>query len=750
MANDGYEVYYLEKLWELVPGHHRDLDGPIETPGPLRSFLDLVARQVATLRRQTDQLWDDGFIELSDDWAVPYIGDLLGTRLVSSLNARANRISVAKTIHYRRRAGTPRVLEELISDIAEREGIATEGFRRLARSPHRLDPAPTPLLPEGGMADLRNLRALDAMDGPFDRFAYRPDLRRPGRPFEGPPAAGVARGLGGLSRAGIRKIGLHLYRLQVQVVDGADACLVQGARGFTFDPLGRDVALFQRSTRVSGGNQGLSGTGFPDWRVAEPWEVPAPMRCRMLGAADYMVSEQGLAALAGVAGMNAARLAMLHALRGQRIEGETGLTSAVRALPDHAFFLQASVLRALRAALLLADCAKAALLPHSVAVEETHGAALPRERIAAGVLEGWSATAPGFRLVISPDEGRLLFLGTAPSRAPLVTFATALNGPVGAGTFTRPEAAARTPSVMVQGGGDITNAQLPTVGVVEIIDNRTYAVLPAQTSVRNLTIQAADGRRPLLRRQVDWVFQSAQNNAELVLDGLWIAPNVAGITLRFRGSFRRIRLKHCTLDPGGAQTLDLAGPQLPVLRLVVAGEVDRLEIEHSIIASISTSGSGQIDRLVLRDSIVCAPPGAPAIVQNAGESIFERSTLLGEARLHRLYASDCLFDQEVRALDQQAGCCRYSAYRPASRLPHPYRSYEIASGAAPFRSRRFGDAGFAQLNSGAPQPLRMGAQNGTEMGAFNGLLEPIRLEGLRQKIDEYMPLGLVPHLIAET
>src|SRR5688500_10387815 len=116
-AADGYDRVYKEKPWELIPSTHRHEDGIAEAPGTLRAFVELIAEQAALLRRSQDRLWDDAFIDLCDDWAVPYIGDLVATRMVSALNRRGRRVDVAKTIYYRRRKGTPRVLEELIADI---------------------------------------------------------------------------------------------------------------------------------------------------------------------------------------------------------------------------------------------------------------------------------------------------------------------------------------------------------------------------------------------------------------------------------------------------------------------------------------------------------------------------------------------------------------------------------------------------------------------------------------------------------
>src|SRR5678815_2551269 len=101
-ADDRFDVYYAEKLWELIPPYYRDLDGEQQPPGVLRALIEVFAEQAATLRRSQDRVWEDQFIERCDAWAVPYIGDLLATRPVSALLPREQRIDVAKTIYYRR------------------------------------------------------------------------------------------------------------------------------------------------------------------------------------------------------------------------------------------------------------------------------------------------------------------------------------------------------------------------------------------------------------------------------------------------------------------------------------------------------------------------------------------------------------------------------------------------------------------------------------------------------------------------
>src|SRR5262245_42847694 len=138
---DHYEAYYAEKLWSLLPAIYRALDtDQFNANGPLRELVDRIGAQAAILRRSIDRMWEDQSIETCDDWIIPYIADLLATRLVASLDARGQRLDVAKTIYYRRRKGTVALLEELAADITGWEARAVEFFRRMGRTRHGLDP----------------------------------------------------------------------------------------------------------------------------------------------------------------------------------------------------------------------------------------------------------------------------------------------------------------------------------------------------------------------------------------------------------------------------------------------------------------------------------------------------------------------------------------------------------------------------------------------------------------------------------
>ena len=102
--------------------------------------------------------------------------------------------------------------------------------------------------------------------------------------------------------------------------------------------------------------------------------------------------------------------------------------------------------------------------------------------------------------------------------------------------------------------------------------------------------------------------------------------------------------------------------------------------------------------------------------------------------------------------DQQTGCFRFSAAATDSRTPHPYESHFFDDGLpfGTFVSRRFGDAGYAQLSEIAPADVREGGEDGVEMGAFKAALDPIKRADLAAKLREFMPLTVIVQQIIET
>ena len=748
-ARDAYEPYFAEKLWEWIPASYRELDA-LESGNSLRGLVQALAARAAILKRSQDRLWDDAYIELADDWAVPYIGELVATRLVSALDTRARRIDVAKTIYYRRRKGTVLVLEQLIADMGDWQGRVMEEFRRLARTRHGLDgiarSGRISGTPEGGLADLRAVRGALLTGGPFEEFHYTPDVRRP---------------YGRSGQRGIVKLSFHLYRLKSVGFSGVMPRRLRNLpgewNGWTFDPSGRDVPLFAR---------GDPQRDWTAWHSAREWELPEAISCRLLGETIFKIGDEEIAwikSLAPIAtqAQRRAAAADLVKLRGERFAGRAVLVRLLKALPSGNVLGQPGVLAGLLATARIGDCGSTALLPDAaghtpvgapaIAVSDS-GGIIGRDETYAARLDSFQQPPPSNgRLYIEPERGRFVLDRHGHTLASVrVHYHEGEAGPVGAGASGREvEFTDLTPAVWHDG---INGAGIPQDGETLVVDSATYHDPPDQPAVHDSGLLAQEGERPyLLLRTSHWRFTADGTNRLLRLDGLWVgASHPHSVVLE--GNFEQVMLRYCTFDPGGRDAL---GASLPPVILEVRGFVEELMVERCILAAIRVAGThGDIGRIVLSDSIVDASSG-PAIDAPHAQLVVRRSTLIGPGigqlavNVEWLDASDTLIAGQANVTDTQSGCFRFSARGPESRVPYPYESHVVDDMARIFAMRRFGDPHYATLSPAAPPELSSGAENGSEIGAFASLIAPIRMASLSAKVEEFLPFGRLPNFILE-
>ena len=747
--NDQLEQYYLEKLWELIPPVYRDADGLDENGGALRGLAMVLAQQAAIVRRSSDRLWDDQFIDLCDDWVLPYIGDLLGTRMVSSFDKRGRRVDVANTIYYRRRAGTLGALEGLTADLTGWEGTAVEEFRHLLRHPHGLDPGPASTgrftgTPAHGLPDLRRPRGSQLAWGPWDEYSHLPDMRK------------NAGGLDG--RYGITKLGIHLFRLLAHTVDDATPHVLaadgNGARRFTFDPSGRSIRLFQRPSRPS--------FDF-EWRAAQEWELGAPMRCAVLGNAEYEVTEALILEWLGAAVITAPQADLLRSIRGLRLPSESRFRTRLAALVTPA--LGAAAMHRLLADTLVAECGKGVLLRNgtvpatgdlsSVGVAEPVAGRLtpvPRELTQAGNLSAAALNPGDTRLVIDAENGLGFFTAGSPPAGFAVSYCYGFAGSIGGGTYPRTGLATVAAADQRRGGGAVA---APAAGLdtqLEIADSATYGPLPDLPVQRSLIVQAHDEQRPYLELSTDWTFTATVADSELVLDGLWVgarAPRVVHLTANPNCSWSSVTIGHATFDPGGN---DADGVPLGPITLSIESTVTGLSIESCILGPVVVGTGGFVRTLTMRNTIVQATIAGATVVLSQPRGLLDirGCTVLGGIDAHRLEASELLCTGLITVDDLQAGCIRFSAFAAGSQVPRAYRSQTLTDTRGLFTSLRFGDAGYAQLSDIAPGSISRGGEDGTEMGAFATLLNPIKFDSLKAKVDEFLPFGLIPLYITET
>ena len=129
-------------LYRLMPPIYQALDEAADPGGRLRGLLAVVGEQVNLLEDDLARWYDNWFIETCDDWAVPYVGDLVGYASATverydpaDPEAAINRAvayprrEIADTLALRRRKGTLALLEELSRRIVGWLAMAVMGNR---------------------------------------------------------------------------------------------------------------------------------------------------------------------------------------------------------------------------------------------------------------------------------------------------------------------------------------------------------------------------------------------------------------------------------------------------------------------------------------------------------------------------------------------------------------------------------------------------------------------------------------------
>lgn len=778
VAQDGFDQYYAEKLWNWIPAFYREEDAHTPTAGTLRGIVESLGLQAADLRRTIDRIWESAFVELADDDVLEVLGRLVATRMVHALNSRARRVDVARTIHYRRRKGTPRVLETLLTDITTWSGVHLESRHRLARTYHLLEPAPdiTAAIftntPRGGWANLRSARIPALAWSAFEELAHTPDFRR-------------LNGLDG--RYGIPKVNVHLHRTRAFAIHEPTVVKIHtgDARMYALDPSGRQLQLFAPSSRP----------GSDSWRCTREWQIAKALELRLLDHNEYEWSKAQLVLLPGI-------FSTLDKYAGWRVPN---LRELERLMESLLITPSAAQMVAFMQATMISACGRRQLYGEgkalNLAIGEDNELAtdVAGEELQVGNLKGWGASwsfpvifdtdKPDHKLVVDPERGAVISQSTDDAENLLIArlYYYGFPGEVGAGTYDRRESiVTEGVELLPTGGDDVGRVELsldPDLHPIEEIRNdKTYETDAGLTGVEDYRLQASSLTRPYLLYSTagspTWTITAAAAPGgelrRLVFDGLWIgmedttaepetvaadeAATPIGATLKLMGTWDRVEISHCTLDPGGEQLrrIDTQVRAIPYVILEVAGYVEELVIDHSIVGPIlgtlASLNSCSVGKLIIRDSIVMAiDPAVPqAINVPLGNVYIERSTIIGSITANRLYASDSLITGTGTITDRQNGCFRFSA-GVQGLWARPFESHFFAQfDPAWMASRRFGDPNFTRLTEVAPLEIRTGAENHCEMGVWNHLLDDIKRADLRAKLAEFMPFDLDMQLVTET
>jgi hypothetical protein len=758
-VDDGYDAYYAERLWELLPAVYRTADtDSFSAPGPLRELLNRIGAQVAVVRRSIDRLWADQSIETCDNWVVPYLGDLLGTNLVANLGPRGQRLDVAKTIHYRRRKGTVQVLEELALDITGWTAHVVEGFQRLSRTRHGLDPAVgTAAFPQSSPADVARLLQVEGLTGlltggPAGGFA---DLRsRHGAALAGTAfdesfhTADFRAGRGAVGHFGIPKVLVFLWRLKSFPVVAGTPVEVTGCPGqYVFDPTGREIPLF---LPPSPDLDDASGS----WVPAREWQIPGPLTSSL----ETAITDTGAAppparppypdadvppryGLGGGAQLAAiwpeiGRFAAATPAKPSTVDYQYGFSSLVGAGPYDRDLLgdpPAQVApetvvtggTGLGTALTQAGTTGTITISDSLTYPVLADVAGPvgsvLVRAGPAMRPVLRPTAPGPWVFTGDSDGRLVLDGLTVSGCDIV-----LRGPfdtvrITACTIDPGTAAAGSPPLATAAdGGPLAPCRIfiesGAIGQL-LVDHCILG--PVRTrfggSVETLTI--TDSIVQGLPATVGTSYTPADVfDPALLARGLFADPQsaaaadpLADALLTAMPSAAVDALKGYAQEPPPDQRAGLPAAALDGLNALVGGPA---LYDPALFAAASLSAGVRalaahapaldpahravLNRGLLDESFPVALGLAALAVAGATVQL-NRVTVLGRIAAHRLLASDSILRDFTAVDDAQDGCLRFSAYASGSVIPRQYASAAIPPDAPIFTSDSYGQPGYAQL-----------------------------------------------------
>ncbi|GAA2015078.1 hypothetical protein GCM10009839_07770 [Catenulispora yoronensis] len=755
-----------DRLYDLLPSVVRRRDA--EQGWPLRALVGIVQEQADIVEADIEQLYDDWFIETCQSWVAPYLGDLVGYRVLPGsaealsggaqdsdteaaarlLTAIAGRRDVAHTVGNRRRKGTLALLEDLAEDVAAWPARAVE-FRTLLGVTQAVrlyghDPrADVRRRSRGRTADLRDGDALDRVDGPFDALAHTVDVRR--------VTAAPGRTPG---RYDIPEVGLFVWRLRAYPVTHAPAyCDDRSGAHFTFSILGNSAPLITKPVPEPSRTH-----------IADEGNVPAFIRRRAFAdrTAQYYGPGKSLCVYVGGDPVPLNRIV------------PADLTGwAYRPKDDE------------------------------VAIDPVLGriAFSPRHAPEDGV---WVDYHYGF----SDDVGGGEYIRPLDPRSPKAFYTV---GKAPGNDFDGLGAA------LQQWQTDKTADPAKRDAVIELTDAGDFLENPAIELGfgDRLTIRAAQGTRPVLRI-VDWTSNrpdalhvtgpaaddgdcadenpADENSADkkpadkkpadkkpadknpadknpadacvpprLVLDGLLITGRGVQVT----GQVGQVVIRHSTLVPGWLldQLCRPEHAEEPSIKLVDTGAC--LEIDRSIVGSIVVDvDEVHTEPLAIwvtdsvLDAVGTAVPALSAPDCRPAHAVFNarRTTVFGTVLTSGVgLVENTIVDGDLRVDHRQTGCVRFTWLGPGSRTPHRYHC--LPPDPAPgqpqavvprFTSAQYGMPGYAQLARSCPEAIRRGADDGSELGVFHDLFQPQREDNLTLRLAESVPAGCDAAVIVVT
>lgn len=689
-------------LLNLVPVALREPpDDAPEAPLVLDALLAAVEAQRTLLAADIDELWEDFFVESCADWAVPYLGALLG------LPPDAERLEVAYAVALRRRKGTPAALEDFAEVVTGLPARVTEGWQ-ITRWAQRPGHPPPP--------------RVDALD-----LAAKVRLRV-GTPFENARRSVLPGG-----RWSPRTASVIVWPWQTRTFRLVQAAPLEPAPNanhrFALHPLRAEAPVYLAprplKLRSDADGDGAEGSSPVRYRTAD--ETDAPVR------ATYALL-QVVAGDADIAFGSTWTLAATHPVA-------TPANSNVTPLIRLEVGGNAISWSDLRFGVVPAPTAPPG---NGVIVDPVHGRVElgpnPAAALAAGPLRAtWHRPLAGSIGALAGDS-RLHHTARIVKEIGPGAAADSLQNAVDA-AVTDWTALGLTAASSQAGRPDV-EIRLLTSDRIEITKAlRTPTAIPrwrivaplfcTPTIVGDLELDLAD--------------------ACVEIDGCYVTGDIT-----LDASLNGVTLRHVTMDPAAGRRLVVA-PSAWDLELCIDHS-----IVGAVLADLSASPITITDSIVDAHGValnVCieSPSGTPTADAVAARTTATPKpgpdlratgvTFAGAVRVESIEAANCIFVDEVDVVQSQLGCLRW-CYGPnlgpdntGNRPP----AYECIDAPPPvFASVGFEAAGYYALTLDEDQPCLSAAGDRGELGAYHHARHGQRIRRLRDRIDEFVPLDVQP------
>ncbi|MEN0064246.1 MAG: hypothetical protein AAGA48_18995 [Myxococcota bacterium] len=671
-----------DRLYERLPAVVRSRDGHVGYP--LRALFRVLQTQADAYDADLKRLYDNLFIETCEEWAVPYIGDLVDALPIRPVPARTHsrRSWVGQTIQRRRRKGTPGVVEHLALAASGFESRAVEYLAVVATTEnvnlHRM------------AAQLPHLALLDPFErhnGPFDELPRTPDVRRiPNR----------------VGRHNLPNVGVWLWReTRIGVAPHSARRASVGVANFFVHPLGVAAPLFNVPTD----ERSLASLATERERpgVLRHWPLHVG---QTTSEASWLEGNRAAVRVFLVRGGPPERVPpsdiALCSLDDDRWAGTFVAPSGARVALDP-----------VRGRLTVLDDPGSVVevhveAQHGVAGAIGAGTAGPPSNVADNTLaelpETWATGVVNLTSCLEQQPSSGTWTLTVPAGETLIVQANGIG--------VRPHL--RGTLEIVGGGGRVVLRGLLIEGTVRVASDAV-----SDLTIEHCTITGADPE-PALHLSGPTIAEGATATLSVTVKRSMVGPVVAqranpepgpdGIVLRIEDSSVDARpLPPDSNSRHNEAALLTPDSQLELFGVTVLGQTRGRRLEASDVIFGGDLRILQTQRGCMRHCVLWL--SGPSTDPYVGTRT---------PRRHR-----CIPDQ---ALDDVSG--------PSA------VAFTITRLRPRFVSLQFGQPGYARLHPKAAVELREGGADGAEPGAFAFEQEAIRLRNLRDVLPAYLPFGM--------